>query len=521
MNNTASAATTLQNMQHHVALCQNLDYQTAIKAHIQKLYQMSVILISLDLRISRIMQKYMHNHENPLIMKIMVLTIILTMAAHAQITTLADLQDAITNAADGETIEITDNITVDELITIPDGTNIILTGEQLTRGINGILITVASGGSLTLQDITIDGNKSAYSGLLIYLNGGSLIMNSGAVLQNNTVGSSGGGVWIAGGTFTMNGGEIKNNNAAMAGGGVDVLGGTFIMNGGEISGNNAQVGGGVTVNGSNPFTVGGTAKITGNTASNKGNNLYLSGSGSGAYIMLDSPALGMEIGVSTYVASGVIVENGATAEDAKYFFADEAGKTVAGDGAGLKIVADEDVRTISYDANNGIGTMASDKVAEGSSYTIKPNAFTQTGYTFTSWNTEPDGNGIDHEEGEESPNVTADITLYAKWVEVTSSSSSEAEPSSSSEEPSSSSSGDNTPIRLPQIANAPISIHATSNAIILQNLPSNAKVEVYNLQGKRIYMNNPENPLILKIMVQTKGIYIVKVNKNTLLVTVM
>ncbi|MDR2731591.1 MAG: InlB B-repeat-containing protein, partial [Fibromonadaceae bacterium] len=195
-------------------------------------------------------------------------------------------------------------------------------------------------------------------------------------------------------------------------------------------------------------------------------------------------------------------------------------------GAGLKIVADEDVRTISYNANNGTGTMASDKVATGSSYTVKPNAFTHTGYTFTSWNTEPDGNGTDHEEGEEFPNVTVDITLYAQWVEVTSSSSSEAEPSSSSEEPSSSSeetpsssSGDNTPIRLPQIANAPISVHATSNAIILQNLPTNAKVEVYNLHGKRVYMGNPVNPKIMKIMVQT-GIYIIKVNKNTLRVVV-
>jgi hypothetical protein len=169
--------------------------------------------------------------------------------------------------------------------------------------------------------------------------------------------------------------------------------------------------------------------------------------------------------------------------------------------------------------------MSSDKVAEGSSYTVKPNAFTQTGYTFTVWNTEPDGSGTDYEEGEEFSNVTANITLYAQWVEVTSSSSSEATPSSSSVEPSSSSatlsssseetpsssSGANTPIRLPQIANTPISVHATSNAIVLQNLPPNAKVEVYNLHGKRVYMNNPVNPKIMKIMVQTKGIYIVKI----------
>jgi hypothetical protein len=518
------------------------------------------------------MQKYMHNHENPLIMKIMVLTIILTMAAHAQITTLATLQTAITNAADGETITITNNITVGELITIPDGTNITLTGGQLTRGTTGNLITVASGGSLILENIIIDGGKNgSYStgggGRLVTVNG-MLTMKNGAVLQNNinsyVMGAYGGGVYVNG-TFTMNGGTISGNTSAITGtfptyggggvyvnsgtftmnsgiitdntldassssntnlnahgGGIYVSGGTFSMNGGEISGNEAiakgtgNAVGGAFINDGVTFTVGGAAKITSNTATSpsgeKINNVYLYY----RYITLDNPAPGMSIGVYTFTASGVIVENGATAEDAKYFFTDEADKTVAYDNGTLKLVP---ANTITYNANNGTGETSSDKVAEGSDYTVKPNAFTQTGYTFTVWNTEPDGNGIDHEEGEEFSNVTADITLYAQWVEVTSSSSSEATPSSSSEEPSSSSSeetsssssGDGTPIRLPQIAGAPISVHATSNAIILQNLPTNAKVEVYNLQGKRVYMNNPVNPLIMKIKVQTKGIYIVKV----------
>ena len=48
------------------------------------------------------------------------------------------------------------------------------------------------------------------------------------------------------------------------------------------------------------------------------------------------------------------------------------------------------------------------------------------------------------------------------------------------------------------------------NTIILENLPSNTKIEVYNLQGKRIYSGYSENSKILRIGVQTKGIYIVK-----------
>jgi hypothetical protein len=66
---------------------------------------------------------------------------------------------------------------------------------------------------------------------------------------------------------------------------------------------------------------------------------------------------------------------------------------------------------------------------------------------------------------------------------------------------------------ISRIASGQTIIQATSNAILLENLPSNAKVQIYNLKGRRIYSNNNhENPLILKIMVQTKGLYLVKIN---------
>jgi len=63
-------------------------------------------------------------------------------------------------------------------------------------------------------------------------------------------------------------------------------------------------------------------------------------------------------------------------------------------------------------------------------------------------------------------------------------------------------------------------IKASSNAgtILLENLPTGAKVEVYNLQGKLIYTSgkslNRENlgSDNLRIPVQTKGMYIIKVS---------
>ncbi|MDR0517020.1 MAG: T9SS type A sorting domain-containing protein [Fibromonadaceae bacterium] len=76
-----------------------------------------------------------------------------------------------------------------------------------------------------------------------------------------------------------------------------------------------------------------------------------------------------------------------------------------------------------------------------------------------------------------------------------------------------------TPIRLLQIAGSSIHAYAKGNSIILQNLPANVKVEVYNLNGKRIYSAHPENPIIggigvQTIAVQTKGMYIVKVGRG-------
>jgi hypothetical protein len=77
-----------------------------------------------------------------------------------------------------------------------------------------------------------------------------------------------------------------------------------------------------------------------------------------------------------------------------------------------------------------------------------------------------------------------------------------------------------TPIRTSQIATGNIRVQAISNAIVLENLPKNAKVEVYNLQGKQIYSTHSENSKILRIQVQTKGLYVVKIGSERMRVAV-
>ena len=106
-----------------------------------------------------------------------------------------------------------------------------------------------TGGTLTLQNITIDGNKSSIEVAgksLINVNGGSLSIE-GATLQNNFA-NSGGAVRVINGTAIMSSGYISNNQAVDNGGGVMVSGtgitsfGLFAITGGTITGNNATNG---------------------------------------------------------------------------------------------------------------------------------------------------------------------------------------------------------------------------------------------------------------------------------------
>jgi Putative Ig domain. len=78
-----------------------------------------------------------------------------------------------------------------------------------------------------------------------------------------------------------------------------------------------------------------------------------------------------------------------------------------------------------------------------------------------------------------------------------------------------------SPIRLPQVATrGNISVQTDANSIMLSNLQSNTKIEVYNLQGKQIYSVHSGNSQILRIPVQTKGMYVVKAGSQTMRATV-
>ncbi|MCL2207301.1 MAG: InlB B-repeat-containing protein, partial [Fibromonadales bacterium] len=178
--------------------------------------------------------------------------------------------------------------------------------------------------------------------------------------------------------------------------------------------------------------------------------------------------------------------------------------------------------TIAFDSDGG-APVEEQIVSEGG-FIERPTDPTKDGFTFKEWFSEL----LDKAWDFLVDLVTGDDTLIAIWEENSSSSvepsssSKDETPSSSSEDetPSSSSSFVSTPVKLSQIATGNIHAYAINKTIMLENLPANAKVQVYDLKGKQVSFSNSGNSQILRIPVQTKGIYFVKTGNQILRVPV-
>jgi hypothetical protein len=74
--------------------------------------------------------------------------------------------------------------------------------------------------------------------------------------------------------------------------------------------------------------------------------------------------------------------------------------------------------TVTFNANGGTGSMASQTYVYGTVADLYQNSFTNTGKSFTGWNTAPDGTGAAYSLGS-SYTFTANATLYAQWGTAT------------------------------------------------------------------------------------------------------
>ena len=77
---------------------------------------------------------------------------------------------------------------------------------------------------------------------------------------------------------------------------------------------------------------------------------------------------------------------------------------------------------VSFNANNGSGTMADQLMTYDQSVNLTANAFSRTGNTFNGWNTQADGKGTAYVDKASVKNLTstkdAVIPLYAQWKEI-------------------------------------------------------------------------------------------------------
>ena len=241
--------------------------------------------------------------------------------------TFADAVSEANTWTSGGTITLMKNIDGNNAVFGTDGvsTPIIFRGGTCTLDLNGHainrelssetddgqVVVISSNGNLTIKDSSAinsdgtggigkitggydSGNGQNYGdgGGGIYVEDGSLTLESGSITGNKTL-KNGGGVYVGSGcAFTMKGGSITGNTADDYGGGVYVGSScTFTMTGGFIGStatpNKACMGGGIYIWNGN-VTISGNAQIIGNQTKsypldpggpprlNKGGGVYLS-----------------------------------------------------------------------------------------------------------------------------------------------------------------------------------------------------------------------------------------------------
>ncbi len=193
----------------------------------------------------------------------------------------------------GVTVTVSGRLTVTGNVTIKGGGRLVRASSYMgssDTGYDGSIFCVNSG-TLTLENITVDGgNVNAYGSAIYIYSGGTVNMKTDAVIQNNinmSTGSTGthaaGGIYCEG-ILNINGGTIKNcrtskevgtNAYSHAGGGV-YLKGTCKMTAGSITGNAASNGGGIYLasTGAELRLSGGV--MSGNSAAGKGSGIYYS-----------------------------------------------------------------------------------------------------------------------------------------------------------------------------------------------------------------------------------------------------
>jgi len=128
-------------------------------------------------------------------------------------------------------------------------------------------------------------------------------------------------------------------------------------------------------------------------------------------------------GVTLTAAGNVITAVGVRPEPGQPAITGTFTVTVTRQGVSVPLVVEVDLTPlrafeITFNANEGTGTMASATAVEGRDFTIPANTFTRAGHAFIGWNTLANGEGTEFAPDATIENVQSNMALFAQWGEL-------------------------------------------------------------------------------------------------------
>ena len=313
----------------------------------------------------------------------------------------------------------------------------------------------ANKSTINISGGTISGCEGRWGGGL-YAENSSTIEISGGTISGCKVGA-GGGLFVESSTIRISGGIISECTASDTGkgGGLYAENSTLTISGGTIKGNKAAYGGGVAlvkkVKFEEPITnwtvVDNEAYKTDNGSGYIGGGIYLE-NGSKDNVLMDVSAGSNKIYNNTadghgadicltddtssiklpnaanmnvpYHNSGIYIDGWYNDDNPRYT-PSESGVPVKVDGAeplkgALSLVASYTVipmRTVTIDANGGVGGSGSQTVQKGTTVTLE--APTKEGHLFTGWKDEKGNSYPAGEDGKVNITVNENMKLKAVW----------------------------------------------------------------------------------------------------------
>ena len=273
--------------------------------------------------------------------------------------------------------------------------------------------------TITITDSTISGCKAGAGGGLFV--DSSTIRISGGIISECTTSDTGngGGLYAKDSTIKITGGRIENNKAAH-GGGVALIGDTTFedsITNWTVIGNEAYatggVGGGIKLEKGLMNVSNGSNKIYNNTAD-----------GHGADICLDGKTSSIKLPIAanmgaTYRNSGINIDGWYEDDNPRYEpsesgVAVDISKTLTGPRSLVASYKASPVRTVTIDANGGVGGSVSQTVHKGTTVTLE--APTKEGHLFKGWKDEEKGKSYPAgEDGKVNITVNENMTLTAVW----------------------------------------------------------------------------------------------------------